>query len=100
MGALLAAAFTVLTLWALKYVEQTAFSRKGTVLVEMQIRNEPGQLAAVLSPLVELGCTVKDVQMEHSEDEWIGLELTLKLPQGIDAQQTKQRISAVPGVKM
>lgn len=99
-GALTACAFTVLTLWALKAIEGKAFGRRGTVYIEMEIRNEPGQLAAVLSPLVELGCSLRDVQLEHSEEEWIGLSLRVKLPGGVDIKQTKEKIGAVTGVKM
>lgn len=100
VGALAAGAMTILTLWALKFIEDKSFGRKGTVTVEMEIHNLPGQLAAVLTPLVELGCTVQDVQLEHSEEEWIGLALRLKMPQGVELQNTKERLSAVTGVRM
>jgi putative Mg2+ transporter-C (MgtC) family protein len=98
--AVAACAFTVLTLWALKHIESKTFGRSGTISVDMEIRNEPGQLAAVLTPLVELGCSVKDVQMEHSDDDWIGLSLRLKLPPGVEAKHTKEKLGAVEGVRM
>jgi putative Mg2+ transporter-C (MgtC) family protein len=100
IGALAAGGMTILTLWALKFIEDKGFGNKGSVTLEMEIRNEPGQLAAVLSPLVELGCTVQDVQLEHSEEEWIGLALRLKMPQGVELKNTKERIGAVTGVKI
>jgi hypothetical protein len=59
LGAGAACTFTVLTLWVLKIMEGKMFGRGGTVFIEMEIRNQPGQLAAVLSPLVELGCAVR-----------------------------------------
>jgi putative Mg2+ transporter-C (MgtC) family protein len=100
IGALASCAFTVLTLWALKIIEGKAFGRSGTASVEMEIRNKPGQLAAVLAPLMELGCSVKDVQMEHSDEEWIGLALRFKLPRGVEAKQVKEKLAAVDGVRM
>lgn len=100
VGAVAAGAMTMLTLWALKFIENRSFGNKNVVQIEMEIRNEPGQLAAVLTPLVELGCTVQDVQLEHSEEEWIGLALRLKMPQGVDLKNTKERIGAVTGVRM
>jgi hypothetical protein len=40
------------------------------------------------------------VQLEHSEEQWIGLSLKLKLPLGVDERRTKEKIGAVEGVRM
>lgn len=100
LGALVVAGMTILTLWILKFIEDKSFGRRGTVWVEMEIKNQPGQLASVLAPLVELGCTVQDIRMENGEEEWISLALKLKMPFGVDAVKTKEKINAVDGVKM
>lgn len=100
VGALVVGAMTVLTLWVLKFIEDKTLNVRGTAVVEMEIRNMPGQLAAVLSPLVDLGCIVQDVRLEHSDDEWVGLVLRVKMPHGVDLKQTKDKISSVTGVKM
>jgi putative Mg2+ transporter-C (MgtC) family protein len=100
VGALVVGAMTVLTLWILKFIEEKSLHLRGTVTVEMEILNMPGQLAAVLGPLVELGCSVQDVRMEHSEEEWIGLTLRLRMPRGVDLMHTKEKLGAVPGVKL
>lgn len=100
LGALVVGAMTVLTLWILKFIEDKSLKLRGTVSIEMEIINMPGQLAAVLGPLVELGCTVQDVRLEHSEDEWVGLTLRFKMPRGIDLVKTKEKLGAVPGVRI
>jgi putative Mg2+ transporter-C (MgtC) family protein len=100
LGGLLACVFTVLALWGLKFIEDKSFGKSGTVSVEMEMRNTPGQLAAILAPLVELGCSVKAVHVERGDEEWVGLSIRLKLPRGVDYQQTSQRIRAVEGVRM
>ncbi len=100
LGALLAAGMTVLTLWVLKFIEDKSIGRHNTVWLEMEIRNKPGQLAAVLSPLVELGCSVQDVRIEQGEEEWVDLAMRVRLPRGVDRKMAREGIGTVDGVKI
>ncbi len=100
LGALLAAGMTVLTLWVLKFIEDKSIGRHNTVWLEMEIRNKPGQLAAVLGPLVELGCSVQDVRIEQGEEEWVDLAMRVRLPRGVDRMKAREGVGNVDGVKI
>lgn len=100
LGALLGGAMTVATLWLLKFVEDKSLAKRNTTKIVMEIRNAPGQLAAVLAPLAEMGCAVQDVRLEQGDDEWLGLTLRIKMPFGVDMVKTKERIGALEGVRM
>lgn len=100
LGALLAGGMTVLTLWVLKFIEDKSLGRRSTVWLEMEIRNQPGQLAAVLVPLVELGCSVQDVRIEQGEEEWVDLAMRIRLPKGLELKKAREGVGAVDGVKM
>ena len=99
IGAAVTAVFTVLTLYALKRVRSTLFSRlkKGEAQITVRIGSDV-RLSQLVDVLELRGSSIESIKFADDEDQFRALVAKVKLASGVTPEEVVLLASDVPGV--
>lgn len=100
LAAVLGTAMVVVTLTLLKVIEEKFMRKKNRMQVDLQIKNSPGQLARILSTIGGMGLSIRDVQMQDSDEKWLDLSIITTLPNGIGVEGVTEALDDIKGVRV
>lgn len=101
-GAIVATIFVYITLILLKKVERVFVRDVGTIAIDLELRNKPGQIAKVTDVMGRLNIQIKDIQIIHNEDEdddiWTRIKFFIRLPAGMNKNVLLAELKQLDGV--
>lgn len=101
-GAIVATIFVYITLILLKKVERVFVRDVGTIVIDLELRNKPGQIAKVTDVMGRLNIQIKDIQIIHNEDEdddiWTRIKFFIRLPAGMNKNVLLAELKQLDGV--
>ena len=102
LGAIVATIFVYITLILLKKVERVFVRDVGTIAIDLELRNKPGQIAKVTDVMGRLNIQIKDIQIIHNEDEdddiWTRIKFFIRLPAGMNKNVLLAELKQLDGV--
>ena len=101
-GAIVATIFVYITLILLKKVEKVFVRDVGTIEIDLELRNKPGQIAKVTDVMGRLNIQIKDIQIIHNEDDeddiWTRIKFYVRLPAGMNKNTLLAELKQIDGV--
>lgn len=96
-AAVVATFFVLITLIALKFVENAAVQTRRTI--QMIAIDNPQELGLIVSALGDIGVTVKTIEIEELTDEGSNIiQLDLQLPPNCETENIITTLSSIKGV--
>lgn len=98
VGAIFATGLVILTLITLSKVENLVFKKKHHFIINIMIKDRPGQLGKIGTALGEMAVNIKNIRMFREEEDLISLELLVRVPANVDFSEVVNKLAEVEGV--
>lgn len=98
VGAVLATGIVFLTLIFLTKIENLIISKRHIQVLQLIIEDRPGQLGKIGSKLGEMGISIRNLKMEHTDNKRISLTLFLRVPSNIKVETVVNSLLPIEGI--
>ena len=98
MGAVFTTGLAILTLITLSKVENLVFKKKHHFIINIIIKDKPGQLGKIGTALGEMAVNIKNIRMFREEKGLISLELLVRVPVNVNFNKVINKLAEVEGV--
>jgi putative Mg2+ transporter-C (MgtC) family protein len=72
----------------------------GVAVIEMDIRNTPGQIARVTDCMGQLKVVIRDIKIQPSDEPWIHAKFYIRLPRNVTYESLMAELKAVEGIML
>ncbi len=93
-----AALLVYVALILLKRIEALFRRNAGTVVIELDISNTPGQIAKVTEHLGKLKVNIRDIKIQPSDEQWIQAKFYVRLPHNLTYQSLLAELDTLDGI--
>lgn len=97
-GAIASTIIVYITLILLKRVEISLFKNIGTIEVDMEIDNNPGQIGKVTELMGKFNIQIRDINISPNEESWIHVKFLVNLPPVMTREDLLKELSQMEGV--
>lgn len=95
-----AALLVYVVLILLKKIEALFRRNSGVAVIEMDIRNTPGQIARVTDCMGQLKVVIRDIKIQPSDEPWIHAKFYIRLPRNVTYESLMAELKAVEGIML
>lgn len=95
-----AALLVYVVLILLKKIEALFRRNSGVTVIEMDIRNTPGQIARVTDCMGQLKVVIRDIKIQPSDEPWIHAKFYIRLPRNVTYESLMAELKAVEGIML
>lgn len=93
-------AIVIIIIVLMKFIEVKFMHKSERLEIDLSIKNTPGQLARIMDMITSMGVSIRDIQMDSTDEKWVSVLIRTTLTNDTIIDEFTSKIDNCKGVKL